>query len=123
MPQMPSACQLREITFCNSHSAMVLISDDEILRWNRQQERNRSLLSGRPGHRPISVATGAAAEWPNRLLLGVLPADAAEFIQIEIALGWNREALDHLQQHARDYGFIVPFREDIAPHASERMAG
>ena len=54
--------------------------------------------------------------------LGVLPSDAAEFIQIEIALGWNREALDHLQQHARDYGFIVPFREDFAPHATDRMA-
>ena len=53
---------------------------------------------------------------------GVLSGEAAEFIQIELALGWNREALDHLQQHARDYGFIVPFREDVAPHATERMA-
>jgi len=53
---------------------------------------------------------------------GVLSGEDAEFIQIEIALGWNREALDHLQQHARDYGFIVPFREDLETHATQRMA-
>lgn len=53
---------------------------------------------------------------------GVLSEEAAEFIQIEVALGWNREALDHLQQHARDYGFILPYRDDLALHATARMA-
>ena len=43
----------------------------------------------------------------------VLPADAAELIQIEISLGWTREAMDHMQQHAREYGFIVPYQDEV----------
>ncbi len=53
---------------------------------------------------------------------GVLSTEAANFIEIEIALGWTREALVHLQQEARDYGFIVP-DEDDSFHTGQRRAG
>ena len=52
----------------------------------------------------------------------VLASEAAEFIQMELALGWKREALDHLQQHARDYGFIVPYQDNV-PVIQLRHAG
>ena len=35
----------------------------------------------------------------------------------------TREALDHLQQHARDYGFIVPFREDLESYRRATHGG
>ena len=54
---------------------------------------------------------------------GVLSSEAAELVQLEISLGWTREALDHLQQHARDYGFIVPYREELeSPFVSRAVA-
>ncbi|MEZ5940271.1 MAG: hypothetical protein R3C18_02690 [Planctomycetaceae bacterium] len=52
----------------------------------------------------------------------VLAAESAELIQMELALGWKREALDHLQQHARDYGFIVPYQDNV-PVIQLRHAG
>ncbi len=52
----------------------------------------------------------------------VLASEAAELIQMELALGWKREALDHLQQHARDYGFIVPYQDDV-PVVQLRQVG
>ena len=53
----------------------------------------------------------------------VLPADAAELIQIEISLGWTREAMDHMQQHAREYGFIVPYKDEVPVVAQHCRAG
>lgn len=54
---------------------------------------------------------------------GVLSKDAAELIEIEIALGWTREALVHLQENARDYGFLVPVRDDFDQRAPQCLAG
>lgn len=52
----------------------------------------------------------------------VLPSETADLIQMEIALGWKREGLDHLQQQAREYGFIVPYHDDL-PAVQLRHAG
>lgn len=49
----------------------------------------------------------------------VIPSEAVQRIQAVLALGLSREALDLLQQLARDYGFLVPDHEEPAPcHAA-----
>ena len=42
----------------------------------------------------------------------VIPSEAVELIEATLNLGLAREALDLLQQLARDYGFLVPYREE-----------
>ncbi len=54
---------------------------------------------------------------------GVLPSEAAELIQIEISLGWTREAMNHMQQHAREYGFIVPYQDEVPVVVQHCRAG
>jgi hypothetical protein len=44
----------------------------------------------------------------------VLPSEAVELIEAALNLGQLQEALDLLQQLARDYGFLVPYREEPA---------
>ena len=53
----------------------------------------------------------------------VLPSDAAVVIEAAVALGWNQEALCMLQQHCRDYGRIVPFRDDAPCSRPHRQRG
>jgi len=53
----------------------------------------------------------------------VLPSEAAVVIEAAVALGWNQEALCMLQQHSREYGRIVPFRDDAPCSRSHRQLG
>jgi hypothetical protein len=49
----------------------------------------------------------------------VIPSEAVELIEATLNLGLAREALDLLQQLARDYGFLVPYQEEPTPqHAA-----
>ena len=49
----------------------------------------------------------------------VIPSEAVELIEATLNLGLAREALDLLQQLARDYGYLVPDHEEPAPcHAA-----
>lgn len=49
----------------------------------------------------------------------VIPSEAVELIEVALRLGLPGEALKLLQQQARDYGFLVPSRdESTPPHAA-----
>jgi hypothetical protein len=53
----------------------------------------------------------------------VLPSEAVELIEAALNLGQAREALDILQELARDYGFLIPHQEDAAPLQAARQRG
>jgi hypothetical protein len=46
----------------------------------------------------------------------VLSDETVKLIQTTLNFGHPQEALDLLQQSARDYGFLVPHREEPAAH-------
>jgi hypothetical protein len=50
----------------------------------------------------------------------VIPSEVVELIKDALTCGLPGDALNLLQQQARDYGFLVPYRDESAsPHVAD----
>jgi hypothetical protein len=52
----------------------------------------------------------------------VLPAEAAQFVQVALQVGCPREALDLLERHAHQSGTLLPFDEESVPERMDEVS-